>query len=630
VRRCATLSVLVALVLLSVGAFASPHGIVPVLASPSSYQPHSGIYITNDTSFTSANGVTGGNGSASNPYVIRGWEIDSGVTGIDIRYTSVFFVIRDVYLHGLSTGISFLYVVNGRITNSTVSNNSNGIELSTSTYDQVDNNNVTGNKEGILFSSQSRYDSCMNNTVTGSLDQGITVWQLAVNITVTGNMLVSNSWALVVADSSGTVIARNRVLSNTLGLDEEASKDTWILENNFAGDGEWIATYLSGILYVYHNNFLSRTNSPGIFISYPNSPPYLDNGYPSGGNFWYDYAGTDKCSGPSQNICSSTDGLGDTPYQVDFLDQDNYPLVRPYGPAPASGPVWPSGSSLNASSIGVGSLTLTWTPAIDSYGIYRYHVYRSGVIVADVSGTTFQAANLTLGANYSFKVEAGDAWGNYTHDGPSLSLRLLLPGPVLALQSFYVGTPFAGGSTLLMNNFTNLGQNIDQVTQLTVTSDLGTWSLPGLPFSLASGESRVVNMTVSIPIAAHSGNHTITLTGYWKYYDPQTGVWSDAPHLIISGSLPVDGNPQSRQPQQPPNTPTLAALGSLDSLLSMARQLIYPGIAAYLSLLVLAAMLVLRDHNRKSGPFQLSPYCSRCGLKADLHDSFCANCGAHL
>jgi len=52
-----------------------------------------------------------------------------------------------------------------------------------------------------------------------------------------------------------------------------------------------------------------------------------DDGYPSGGNYWSNYNGTDLYSGPYQNETGS-DGIGDTPYTIDANDTDNFPIVN--------------------------------------------------------------------------------------------------------------------------------------------------------------------------------------------------------------------------------------------------------------------------------------------------------------
>ncbi len=49
-----------------------------------------------------------------------------------------------------------------------------------------------------------------------------------------------------------------------------------------------------------------------------------DNGYPSGGNYWSDFNGSDNFSGLNQNL-SGSDGIGDTLHM-----KDRYPLMSPY------------------------------------------------------------------------------------------------------------------------------------------------------------------------------------------------------------------------------------------------------------------------------------------------------------
>ncbi len=565
--RFAKLPVIVPLVLLSIGVLATSHTALAVHGSPTSYQLRPGIVITSNSGFSAANGVTGGNGTVANPFVIQGWEIDTGTYyGIDIRYTSAFFVIRDVYVHGLTYGISFTQVLHGSIENCTVSGNDRGIELEGST----------------------------NSTIAG-----------------------------------------NQIMSDTLGINLYWSSNTQIFGNNFAGDAQWIATYLNGLIHVFHNNFLTLSNTPGIAISESQEPTYFDNGYPSGGNFWYNYAGVDDCSGPGQNICPRPDGIGDTPYQIDLIDQDNYPLMKPYGPSPSAGPVWPTGSWLNASNIGVSSLTLSWNSALDPFGVYNYHVYESSRIIANVSALTrtLVVSNLAFAASYSFTVEAGDAWGNYTRDGPSLTVRVVPAGPLLELESFYVGAPSAGGSTIIVNNFTNVGQDLDQVTGMVLSGDIGTWSLRAVPFELVSTQSRIVNMTITIPGTAYAGNHPITVSASWEYYDTQSAKWVSAPDLSFSGSLPVQPTPPPTQPQPAKtkqNNTISSVIGLFDFLASPEGLLIATGIAGTAVLCAVTAVLATRRTGRSTLRSRVGLYCPQCGQTNEVNSRFCLSCGRQL
>jgi hypothetical protein len=76
-----------------------------------------------------------------------------------------------------------------------------------------------------------------------------------------------------------------------------------------------------------HNNFIDNFLQVYIYTSgYAN---VWDDGYPSGGNYWSDYAGVDLCSSPNQTVTGS-DSVGDAPYVIVENNVDNYPLMAPY------------------------------------------------------------------------------------------------------------------------------------------------------------------------------------------------------------------------------------------------------------------------------------------------------------
>jgi nitrous oxidase accessory protein NosD len=77
---------------------------------------------------------------------------------------------------------------------------------------------------------------------------------------------------------------------------------------------------------VYNNNFINNTYQVSVASD---SSIVWENGYPSGGNYWSDYTGTDAFSGAYQNRTGS-DGIGDAPYVIDASNIDHYPLMKPW------------------------------------------------------------------------------------------------------------------------------------------------------------------------------------------------------------------------------------------------------------------------------------------------------------
>ncbi|OCT15521.1 hypothetical protein A8709_15715 [Paenibacillus pectinilyticus] len=66
---------------------------------------------------------------------------------------------------------------------------------------------------------------------------------------------------------------------------------------------------------------------------------------------------------------------------------------------------------------------LTWTGATDNIGVTQYMVYADNYAEATTAGTTYDLT-VTPGANYTFRIEAGDQGGNWSTTGPLQTLTV--------------------------------------------------------------------------------------------------------------------------------------------------------------------------------------------------------------
>ena len=170
------------------------------------YDVHDPIFINGNEEFTSANGVTGGNGTVSDPYVIEGWAIETTMNaGILIVNTDAHFTIRNCYIHGSGTidynpGIELGWpsCTNGTVTGNTCSSNSVGISLLGSSNNTLNNNTCSGCANGMmLFRSDNNTlsgNNCSSNGFGVALDS-------SSNNTLSNNTGNSNSFAGILLDS---------------------------------------------------------------------------------------------------------------------------------------------------------------------------------------------------------------------------------------------------------------------------------------------------------------------------------------------------------------------------------------------------------------------------------------------
>ncbi len=301
------------------------------------YAGHSPIRIDNNSDFAYQAASEGwkGNGTADNPYIIEGYDINGTGYGycIYIGNTTVQFIIRNCILHHANgnsgtyhwnSGLIMYNTINSKVVNNNASNNEYGIYLSESSSTNITNNTASSNNQYGIYLSSPLAANC-----TASSNNGDSVYlDYSNNIS---NNNASNNWGgIYIYVLSSNKIAENTVSGNHYGIYLNYSTGNKIAENTVSGNHYGIYLTSSDTNTIYHNNFINNTHQ-----AYDNNGNnYWNASYPTCGNYWSNYNGTDTYSGPGQNETGS-DGIGDTPYtDIDggLSAKDNYPLISPYGP----------------------------------------------------------------------------------------------------------------------------------------------------------------------------------------------------------------------------------------------------------------------------------------------------------
>jgi len=143
----------------------------------------------------------------------------------------------------------------------------------------------------------------IRNKVKANIGGGVYLTN-SFNITFENNMIISNNYyAMRITNCENCTLKRNVVVHNF---------------------GSGIHFMNSNNNKAYNNILLNNTydaiNADAVNI--------WDDGYPTGGNYWGLYSGSDLFSGTNQDAPGS-DGIGDTPYIIDSSNRDRYPLMKP-------------------------------------------------------------------------------------------------------------------------------------------------------------------------------------------------------------------------------------------------------------------------------------------------------------
>jgi parallel beta-helix repeat protein len=219
-----------------------------------------------------------------------------------------------------------------------------GIDLSFVENCFISGNNVIHNDQKGIALSYSGDNTIINNDV---MDNYLGIWlEYANDSVVTNNILSNGDEGIYSLYSENGTITDNKVSDNRFGINLGQSSS----------------------IHVYHNNIINNT-----IQAVDSGSNYWDNDYPSGGNYWSDYWGSDEKSGPNQNQPGS-DGIGDTPYIILTGGEDRFPLMDPYTPLRP-----PTNINAFLSLVDRSDVTLEWDLSPEdtsSHTVVRYDILR--------------------------------------------------------------------------------------------------------------------------------------------------------------------------------------------------------------------------------------------------------------
>lgn len=245
-------------------------------------------------------------------------------TGYVAIINSTGITVRDLEISNNEKGVFLAYVEDSTVTNMTIQMcGRGGIHVYKANNTMVMGNVVTNCWIGI--SVETSRNVTVNRNIAKYNGYGFLVG--TSHHYVTYNVADSNRNGGILIAGNGNVVVGNTCVNTTKdglltgGIVIQGGRNCTIMGNIIKWNPTGFTDWFAKDNLIYHNNFIE--NNLQVLMT-PWSDNNYDGGYPTGGNYWSDYNGSD----------SDGDGIGDTPYIVSGDRVDHYPLMNLANPLP--------------------------------------------------------------------------------------------------------------------------------------------------------------------------------------------------------------------------------------------------------------------------------------------------------
>jgi parallel beta-helix repeat protein len=377
--------------------------VAPNASAETTYTAHAPIYIDGNSGFTAENGVTGGNGTETDPYIIGNWKIPvQNEYGIRLQNADAFVTIQNCEIYNSNQqgrGIWLYKNTNVKMEKIIVHNiEYNAGFILENSFNTTMSNCTAFNCDGGIAFYESSNNTVFNCVLINNYKTGIYL-SFSSEIAIVNCSINTNSDGISLSSSSKNTISNCEICNNSyngIGLGDSSNNT---ITNNKIANHSIYGLYIGGRARLSGNNRIYQNEFNANYPQSRQANDYNGNNFWNGsekGNRWSSWTGPD----------ANRNGIVDNPYELDggTVAKDYYPIAMKTVPGRITGlEMVPSNKQIS----------LSWNPPDDDGGldIDYYIIYRNGAEIAHSTTTSYVDTNLKRGQNYYYGVTAHNALG---------------------------------------------------------------------------------------------------------------------------------------------------------------------------------------------------------------------------